>query len=145
MNTLPFPTLASLLPETSSTIHHTWTARDNEEKTYRTCIQLQQKSGVWIPQNKVSENSQAQAGAIVNFIHSKDFFFFFRALTTAAIHVTEALGAVYLCQRLKLNSTVTVAWTVQTFAFGIFSLWYLIYPKREVKESSENNKGKKEN
>ncbi|KAG7157957.1 transmembrane protein 254-like [Homarus americanus] len=64
-------------------------------------------------------------------------------LSTAAIHITEAMVAVYLCQKLKLNVTVTITWTVQTLVFGIFSLWYLIWPRREVK-STNNTKTKKD-
>lgn len=50
-----------------------------------------------------------------------------------AVHVGEMIAAVYYCQKLRLNNKVTVAWTVQTLLFGIFSLWYLIWPQRELK------------
>uniref|UniRef100_A0A0P4WLC3 Transmembrane protein 254 n=1 Tax=Scylla olivacea TaxID=85551 RepID=A0A0P4WLC3_SCYOL len=55
-------------------------------------------------------------------------------LSTVAIHVGEMIASVYYCQKLKLNSTVTLAWMVQTLFLGMFSLWYLIWPKREIKE-----------
>lgn len=55
-------------------------------------------------------------------------------LSTVAIHVSETIASVYYCQKLKLNSTVTLAWMVQTLFLGMFSLWHLIWPKRELKE-----------
>ncbi|XP_071550767.1 uncharacterized protein [Panulirus ornatus] len=63
-------------------------------------------------------------------------------LSTVAIHITKAMVAVYLCQKLKLNSAVTVAWTIQTLFLGIFSLWYLIWPQREIRNSNKSTKTK---
>lgn len=60
--------------------------------------------------------------------------------STVAIHVTEMVAAVYYCQKLRLNSTVTLAWMVQTLFLGIFSLWYLIWPEREMKVVSKSQK-----
>ncbi|XP_050703197.1 uncharacterized protein LOC126988810 [Eriocheir sinensis] len=54
-------------------------------------------------------------------------------LSSVAIHVTEMIAALYYCDKLRLNRTVTIAWMVQTLFFGIFSLWYLIWPRRELK------------
>ncbi|XP_045614153.1 transmembrane protein 254 [Procambarus clarkii] len=68
-------------------------------------------------------------------------------LSLAAIHITEAIVAVYLCQKLRLTSTVTIAWSLQTLFFGIFSLWYLIWPQREIRDvtkSSTKAKAKKD-
>ncbi|KAK8746620.1 hypothetical protein OTU49_017109, partial [Cherax quadricarinatus] len=63
-------------------------------------------------------------------------------LSTAAIHITETLVAVYLCQKLNLNYSVTLAWSLQTLSFGIFSLWYLIWPQRDVKNGNQSTKTK---
>lgn len=67
---------------------------------------------------------------------------------TAALHLLEALVAVYKCQKLRLNLMPTVGWAFQTVLFGIFSLRMLLWPQKpapqqqQQQQSKANNAGK---
>lgn len=77
------------------------------------------------------------------------FYFHFRILVIAALHLLEALVAVYKCQKLRLNLMPTVGWVLQTVLFGIFSLRMLLWPQKpapqqqqQQQQSKANNAGK---
>ncbi|XP_066974643.1 uncharacterized protein [Macrobrachium rosenbergii] len=62
-------------------------------------------------------------------------------LCLLAIHIIQALIGVYLCQKHRLGSLVTIAWTLQNLILGFPSLYYLIWPQKPRRSS---NSGKKE-
>jgi len=62
------------------------------------------------------------------------------ALSTIAIHCFEAIVALYMCQKLDLTSTVTCCWMIQTLGLGMFSLRFLIWPRREERVPAQTKK-----
>lgn len=61
----------------------------------------------------------------------------YRLLGLAALHLLEALVAVYKCQKLRLNLVPTLGWALQTVLFGIFSLKMLIWPQKPTPQHQQ--------
>ncbi|XP_042241805.1 uncharacterized protein LOC121879277 [Homarus americanus] len=51
-------------------------------------------------------------------------------LALVGVHIIEAMFAVYKCQKLRLRTTTTIAWTLQTLYMGLFSLRFLLWPQK---------------
>merc|ERR1712243_229538 len=62
------------------------------------------------------------------------------ALGVYAIHLLEASICLYLCQQLKLKISTTIAWLIQTLFLGMLALRFLIWPRKEVKSNTTNDK-----
>uniref|UniRef100_A0A0P4VPB3 Transmembrane protein n=2 Tax=Scylla TaxID=6760 RepID=A0A0P4VPB3_SCYOL len=58
-------------------------------------------------------------------------------LGLAALHITEALVAVYKCQKLRLNLVPTLGWVLQTILLGFFSLKLLIWPHKPAPQQHQ--------
>ncbi|KAK7080299.1 hypothetical protein SK128_016096 [Halocaridina rubra] len=71
-------------------------------------------------------------------------------LIASAVHLCEAMVAVYMCHKKGIGNWAMTAWALQTTLFGIFSLRYLIWPvletqqpQKKEKETKSTKKGKK--
>ncbi|KAK4291713.1 hypothetical protein Pmani_025177 [Petrolisthes manimaculis] len=69
------------------------------------------------------------------------FYLKISLLAIAAMHLLEALVAVYKCYKYRLNTLTTIAWTIQTVLFGLFSLIILLWPS---KGKSQQQQGKQQ-
>ncbi|XP_068217933.1 uncharacterized protein [Palaemon carinicauda] len=64
-------------------------------------------------------------------------------LVVLAVHICEAMVAVYLCYKRKLGPLAISAWTLQTLVCGIFSLYYLMWPTKTPRPAKKDDKTKK--
>ncbi|KAG0715740.1 hypothetical protein GWK47_000115 [Chionoecetes opilio] len=58
-------------------------------------------------------------------------------LGVAALHLLEALVAVYKCQKLRLNLVPTLGWVLQTTLLGFLSLKMLIWPQKPTPQQQQ--------